>query len=354
VTWVENGQVVAQYEHEPVIGSLHKVTDAFGERDNTFDVVHVSQPVPLNGPYGASGRDYVYKNFTPGYFGIPEYPSPVEDGSRPSNYYLAVQLLSKTNPSGSVIDVPVSLVELRELPDLVRRFGNTLLERIASGNLKYEFGVKPMIGDIKALLDFQNLTDNRLKLLKSMQRSPMVRKASLWSGSVSEAGGYQNLQSTPPFAWLDSQLILKTTTRQVWGYATWTPSDALNKHPLSDENLRNIARRAVYGLTVDAYTAWNLIPWSWLVDWFGNIGDYLSSQRRIIDIYPSTPSICETSTTTELYRITNSAPLGVTMSRTVVRKGRAKASAAFPSAYLPLLTGRQVGILSSLAALRSR
>lgn len=36
-------------------------------------------------------------------------------------------------------------------------------------------------------------------------------------------------------------------------------------------------KRLIYGLTLNAETAWNLLPWSWMADWFTNIGDNIAS-----------------------------------------------------------------------------
>jgi len=35
--------------------------------------------------------------------------------------------------------------------------------------------------------------------------------------------------------------------------------------------------RALYGANITPEVAWNLLPWSWLIDWFGNIGDVMSN-----------------------------------------------------------------------------
>lgn len=44
---------------------------------------------------------------------------------------------------------------------------------------------------------------------------------------------------------------------------------------------RNAAEaRRLYGLELTPETVWNLAPWSWLVDWEGNIGDVLHNVSR--------------------------------------------------------------------------
>jgi len=333
------------------------VEDEFGVRNGAFTAVRGENGRPINGEYvGGDGYIRRFTNWYPQYYHFIHGPDYVGDGGRPDVFQLASQVISRTNPSGAVVDVPVALAELRELPALVKKFGDGLLKNIADGNLRYEFGIKPMINDLKGLLNFQKQFDNRMKLYKKLQTSPMCRKSGpLYNATVEGSGGRVTAHSAHPLLTF-SGTIRTMTQREYWGYCNWTPSEALLKAPKSDEQLAALARRAVLGLTLDASTVWNLVPWSWLVDWFSNVGEFLENQRRIIDVYPDNPAICFRATHTAI--LTIDAPdygmTGVTVEQVTHYKNRTRVSAALPSAYLPLLTGRQVGILSSLAALRSR
>ena len=33
----------------------------------------------------------------------------------------------------------------------------------------------------------------------------------------------------------------------------------------------------MYGLTLTPEVVWNIIPWSWLIDWFTNVGDVIAN-----------------------------------------------------------------------------
>jgi hypothetical protein len=305
-------------------------------------------------------RYKITKNFVPSYFRNAGGPmSHLSDPQRPSNPALAVQLLNGTNPSRSVIDLPISIFELRELPSLIRRQGDNILQQIASGNLKYEFGIKPMIADIRDLLDFQRSVNNRVKLLKKLQTKTLCRKQTLYTGSVStNPDTLTTTNSAPSTFQTVHRLRTRTTSRTVWGYVKYSPTAGFHPNIVSNKDLESLARKIVLGMTLDASTAWNALPWSWLADWYGNVGDWLSAHRNLVPCTATVPRICETTRTSYNW-VLESSNIGLEKGQhactgTLVSKSREIVSAALPSADLPFLTGRQVGILASLAASRSR
>jgi hypothetical protein len=218
-----------------------------------------------------------------------------------------------------------------------------------------------MVSDFMKLLDFKSSVDKASKILSSFGNGPQVRKATVFSGSHQALPGTISVvQSSPSELTMSARHISTTTSVKVWGYVTWTPSiPDFGKSVLGDpESARLLAKRIALGLTLDASVAWELLPWSWLIDWFSNVGDYISSSRSLIPVRPNLPAICTTTRTVQLFCNTNNAANiqhgKFQFTRTRITKQRVRASSVYPSADLPLLSGRQVGILLSLAALRSR
>lgn len=240
----------------------------------------------------------------------------------------------------------------------MRNAGNSIIKRYANDTLRREFGFVPLYKDLLALMAFTEDVEKRVLLFKKFREKPLLRKATLWQGtSQSSPDNLVTSNSSPASGWFEHRRISVITKSKVWGYVKWTPPSDFGFNPdYSDERLNFLARQAVLGSKVGIVTLWNAVPWTWLIDWFGNIGDWLEANRQVIPFQASTPRICETKTTEELFVGEGNAfglPKGsMPVIRRRVTKTRALASGLLPSAELPLLTGRQVNILASLAVLR--
>lgn len=266
---------------------------------------------------------------------------------RPSNSVLAAELLAGTNPSRPSVDIPVFLGEISDIPKLLRLEGRSVAGLVSGINLNIQFGWGPLISDVRKMLSFQDAVDKRVRDLKKLQNGTYTRKRSLFEDS--------RTQTTSSFVLFSDRDIwrarrVRTTTLNVWGYAKWSLTEKL---PETDAELRRLADRAVHGLYVNPAAAWELIPWSWLIDWFSNVGDILHAKRNLIPAQPTVVRICEHRQTTDNFTLT-SKPSGAyadNIKRTLETKSRTAASASL-QAYLPFLTGRQISILGSIGVLR--
>jgi len=260
---------------------------------------------------------------------------------------LAAELLAGTNPSKPSVDLPVFLGEIRDIPKLLRLEGRSLAGLVSGINLNIQFGWGPLISDVLKMLSFQDAVDKRVRDLKKLQNGTYTRKRGLFQGS--------EIRTTNSYVLFSARDIWKarrvrTTTLNVWGYAKWSLTEKL---PETDAELRRLANRAVHGLYVNPSAAWELIPWSWLIDWFSNVGDLLDAKRNLIPATPTVIRICEHRQTTDKFSFT-SQPKGAycdDIERILETKSRTAASASL-QAYLPFLTGRQISILGSIGVLR--
>lgn len=262
---------------------------------------------------------------------------------RPTDAVLATKLLAETNPSRPVVDLPLFVYELKEIPELLRKEGGHWLRRIASHNLQYQFGWKLLIQDLQRLVLFQDFVHGRMKELESLQKSGLRRKRQLWSGS----------NTGTAVRWLQSNgfstgnvNLPKATTQRVWGHVVWYPDEV---GPTNLTDLRSRARSAVLGLTVDPSTAWNALPWSWLVDWCANVGDYLAAKRNIVGAHPSEVLIMDTRSTTISWQYSH--PNVSPWSGGTISKSRRRATPDI-DASLPWLSPRQLSILGSIGVTR--
>lgn len=189
--------------------------------------------------------------------------------------------IAATIPTNSSADTAVGVAELaREgLPSLI---GSTILRdkigffrSLGSEYLNYEFGWKPLLADLQAIA---KSIDESEKLLTQLARDsgrnvrrrysfPAERGITITSG----VGGI-----TPALSSLIGGLSFSQAEQDYhrsWFSGCYTyhydPAD------LSEASRIATQARLLLGLKIDPEVLWNLAPWSWLVDWFVNIGPVL-------------------------------------------------------------------------------
>lgn len=265
----------------------------------------------------------------------------------------AARVGSAGNPSKPHVDLPISFVELRELPQLMRSFGGPLLRRFSNAYLGAEFGIKPFINDIYSLMDFTVAVEQRIKRLERLVKygydiKKTQYRTDYWRGNPSEV-------------WVNSlnfgvkAIERPSAKRKIWGYSKWVPTNPFTFR--SDIELAEKARRLVLGLNnVSFASLWNAIPWTWLIDWFSNVGDVLETHRNSHEIHCAGIFLCVEQTKYLRSAMSFSESSGVRMSpfvSEVVQKYRTVAP-VFPSLTAPILDGRQLGILSAIGIQRYR
>lgn len=282
----------------------------------------------------------------------------LSDLSRPPNAALANQLVAGTNPSRPEVDIPINILELKDLPSLLYSFGKNYFEVLANANIRYQFAIRPLVNDFIKLANFTKMVDSRLAELNKLKTKGLRRKVMLWSGTVGPITGSEVTTNSSP-SWMTVRHIpTTTTTRKVWGFIRWSPNfDLRPAEKWDNAYLHREAVNAVLGLTLDGSTLWELLPWSWLVDYFSSVGDWIASNRNIVPATPGGMLIMETTSTDISYEITTNPtkfwrgiPYG-NVRRRFVSKSRTPVSAILPSADLSLLTKGQTSILASLGFL---
>lgn len=269
---------------------------------------------------------------------------------RPSNEVLATQMASRTSPSRAVIDLPTFIGELKDLPRLFQVQGSSIIKKAAGANLNVQFGWLPLIADLKDALNIVQAVHNRTRELEKFYRSGLRRTVDLGNYSANATVANQVLCSQ---TYTDATCnLLIVTQEKVWGHIRWKPTTL---PPKGDDAMVKLALRAVLGLSVSsaAVTAWELMPWSWLIDYFSTAGDFLKAHRNTV---PAVIDKCVIMSKTETTFATQNIQTqqGFTCSEGRVVKTRKTRYPAYPTlqAYLPYLSGRQVSILGSIIATR--
>lgn len=278
------------------------------------------------------------------------------------------RLMASTNPSNPNILLPVFFWELKDIPDMIRQGGRiahaiknrrswrhlirdrSAARDTATAHLAIEFGWKPFISDMYRLITFQDAVDKRRKMFEKLQKKGLRGRVPMGEWASKDAGETP-LTSTCGFVQYTSYEINLTAKR--WGTIRWTvrPGATL---PKSDGDLR----RRMTGLNADSIpiAVWEALPWSWLVDYFVNIGDVLKARNRTLAV-PSHACVMTQFVTTMEHKQKNFDDYRDITAGFITGKRNTRSVQPGPfsiSAALPTLSAGQLSILGALAVSRAR
>ncbi len=327
-----------------------------------------SEPLRLSGkaetPTGAKPKWEIYYNgYNPSNRSEYSYaPTPVTVDWD----YWRTKALANINPNKPDVDLPVFLFELKEIPKMLHQLGRILSTAsvsnfrgkggitptdVSSAYLAYSFGWAPLIGDLRKLIDFGQLFDDRLQSLRE-QSWPGGKKFNRTLGSktsLTSSGSYELPAPTGMSKPLLTATFKSTQSQKAWFSARVELQDAL---PELGDSPNWTAAKAVLGLNISAATIWEALPFSWLVDYFANVGDFLEAQRGGLSFRAT--DMCVMVKTEQLNRLDNLVPHpGVTAEggtlKCIQKERRVYALPRPALTTVPIFTGHMAGILGSLA-----
>lgn len=308
---------------------------------------------------GVNSNSATFSNFQPEVYMVSANFPHMWVPDSPSNTVMATQVAARTNPSRPVADVPVDIFELGDVASLLKRGGKTVIRSVkhliregANANLAYQFGLAPLIDDLVNVLKFEQKFAKRMQEIQKLTKKGGLRrtvKKKMWSTFDNSYKRIAQSQGINFSLW-----YWGFTHEAVWGHARWVPQPAFGK--LSASQIDWMVRRAYHGLTVDLSMIWQSLPWTWLIDYSTNIGDYFKAKRNIIPATLMSVHVMRHTVTVYEHPAYPWPNTSLKMSRVFVTresKLRTKIAVA-PVAHFPFLTGNQVGILSSLWIQRNR
>jgi hypothetical protein len=269
-------------------------------------------------------------------------------GQKPYGTY-ATEAAARTNPSRPYVDLPVSIFELGDAGQLIQNKGKSLLKQYAGRHLETQFFFKPLISDLFAMTTFYEQVAKRVQEIEKLKGPTGFRKTVVCdSRSVSKT---LNWDPQSVHLNLPSRSEQVVSRRIIKCHCRWKATSDLRKMPSS--HAAALVKRACLGLTIDASTAWELIPFSWLIDWGFNIGAFLKANRNIIPAVLDHTSIIE-----HTWHRADFAPMSMgshQMSGGYWEKETKKRfrQTAVPVAHFPFLSESQVGIVAALAILNT-
>lgn len=321
----------------------------------------------------------------------------------------AVKCLAKSNPSAPAVNIPTFLVELKDMPDLVRQWGlhniankrgivakltsllssrslrgstfpsrigtfrlgkrefekaRALVKKVGStaamAYLTREWVIKPTVAELKTLIGFADEVSKKMQIIKDL-RIHGRHSERVFISAVA-------FDSTPSTVFLQSNGALVYATKVVhyskkeWCSVDWEVQD-LDSFPDTPGEFLSLAKKVTTGVNSWSAlsTAWELFPWSWAIDWMFGVQRFLESSNNTIGL--KFKNICYMRTTTAHARYQRRTDLGTSdlWARLVVvpyqkrerklRRVGIAVSNPFPLSVQPFLNGRAWSILGSLKIL---
>ena len=205
----------------------------------------------------------------------------------------AIAAIADSHPGEPVVSIPNFVYEMKDIPGMLKHaYGRAKsLHNAASSKdfksvkeylsspksaaedwLNYHFGWMPLVSDLKDIAKVSKETQKKLVFLEGNSKGYISRRRDL---------GTRLGRSSTPSSTYDSGFILingraeRYSTEENWVVSHWRvnlPSlQAIKSNQL-----------ALYGNALGfgdmASNIWNAMPWTWLTDWFVDVGS-------VIDIY---------------------------------------------------------------------
>jgi hypothetical protein len=282
------------------------------------------------------------------------------------------KLAADTNPSRVVVDTPVMLFELGNIPKLLWESGlktakRAEVDRKYGGRVDYRlydagkrkrsnsvvastFGWEQLFRDLFNLLRFADIVEERIVELENIaKKGGMTRSRRMGSVVNSVSTSNSLLHQTE---WTVTGPTFKSTQSQKWASLRWVPDFGFDNANIRTNGMTQKIRVTVSGWDLSAATLWEILPWSWMVDYFTNIGDLLKASRNSLGYHIENPCVMTKITTrTRVGPPGFVSPSGGTFSmpsKTRVTKIRATGFALTPEVHSPFLTAKQVNNLASI------
>lgn len=165
------------------------------------------------------------------------------------------------------------LWELRDLDRMFTIFSRSLTLRRNAGNLALstKYGWLPFIGDIKKLRKGLQTFDARLQKIKA-EAGKLIRRRGRYPLKLDAEGTVQVNHDVPQQEYI-TKYTLNVEQSKVISEMYYSLPD------LTDAEIRVRALLDTLGTHLDAATIWEAIPYSFVIDWFIDVGKFLGTYR---------------------------------------------------------------------------
>jgi hypothetical protein len=358
------------------------------EAVNPFSMYTREEHYPVLNGYRLSGSTVIrsFTDFPVGYKPGAADPRSVYPALLPTEISdLAWSTLAATNPNKPQVEVPSFVGELKDFFQLIRGRGEHLIKQAAQGYIAWRWVLRPLWSDLQKMLKFQSAVNQYAEMLHNLQNGKVMRKrVTLRKRSTTGTPSNVTIHSTGATFSGKSRV---DGSEEVWGTANWKLApltrlprlmklksrEWLESHSqrgwLENEKFLNAlasgtAEWSQKGiLSHDALaTAWELCPWSWLIDWATNYGDIIAATRNAIPVTYSNVAIMRKTIAIRRFYDIGTDPTWALLTmkgtylETATRKERYR-PVLLPFSlpcFMPLIQGGHWQILAALAVTSGR
>lgn len=190
---------------------------------------------------------------------------------------------ARFKPAKPTISLANFIGESRDLPRLLKARVEGL-KTISDWWLAVKFGWEPLLADIKSMIHFVDKMNEQIEFFLNNAGKPIRRGGKVTvsrtvdlvydsSGAATDAGITTRLNGR--FYPTNYGQCRTTITRKLERSIVFNGTFVywFNGKPPD----RTTLALKLAGLEVTPQVVWNLIPWSWLIDWFTNLGDLIDN-----------------------------------------------------------------------------
>lgn len=201
------------------------------------------------------------------------------------NEQLMLELLAKTNPLRPDFSVPVFIKELVDVGAMFHLAAKTFAGYIGSSYLNYRFGWVQFVRDLKVLAELTTSVERRMRELQSLSKhGGLRRRIDLFADSNTKFT--QQVVAASSFGVTSYMTKRSQYSIRIWGSVRWACTKDFEDE-IKAMGAFNVALKQVLDLeALDPETLWNLVPFSWLVDYFVDIGTYLGANEGGVMLKP--------------------------------------------------------------------
>jgi hypothetical protein len=334
--------------------------------DSTFNSEQWKTGLTLNGSMFSEPNKFNGNVFSISYYDYPILPDPAgcDTSSLPVDMGWFLRTVARTNPSRPIVTPPQLIQDFIELPAMVKNIGSILTKpkrllsdtEVSNQYLAAQFGWIPLVNDLRQLLDLQSAVLKRTAEIEKLYTGRGLRRR-VQLGHDTQDGVAQYSKIILGGAVLRYSYDVHVVRKQ-WSTIRWwasTPPPGVAGH--IDMNKK--VRRIVLGLTPEGLMkgAWDVIPWTWLLGWFTNVGDYMLVYSNTVPAHHTSACLMNEKVVTYMPRpVTTDAATrcSIVMDKPAMwsHKIRTLSGALTPGFYLPFVDKYRLSILSALSVQR--